>query len=66
MKWLSDLLSDSPAVSSKRLITVVTLLLLVACTIGLLCGIVVAVEYYWILATLCAGSAGLTVLDKKI
>lgn len=66
MKWLSDLLSDSPAVSSKRLITVVTLLLLVACTIGLLYGVAFPMEAMWILTTLCAGSAGLTVLDKKI
>lgn len=66
MNWINKLFSDSPDVSSKRLITVITLLLLVACYVILFCGTAIPVEYLWLLATLCAGSAGLTIVDKKL
>lgn len=44
----------------------VTLLLLFMCFIAILKGVAVPTEDLWVLATLCGGSAGLSVLDKKL
>jgi len=66
MKWIDTILSDSPLLSSKRLVMMVTLLLLFMCFIAILKGVAVPTEDLWVLATLCGGSAGLSVLDKKL
>ena len=65
MNWLFILLSDSNRLSTKRLITLITLLLIVAVTIGALFQIVVDSELIWVLAALCSSSSGLTVIEKK-
>jgi len=66
MKWILALLSDSPLVSSKRVLMLATLILLIVCFIYILNGVPVPSEDLWVLATLCGGSAGLSVIEKKL
>jgi len=66
MKWIENLLSDSPLLSSKRILMFATLILLIVCFIYILNGVPVPVEDLWVLGTLCGGSAGLTVIEKKM
>ena len=63
--WINELLSDGSKVSSRRLIAIVSLLLIIFSVIGHSLGLSINSEIFYTLAGLCATSAGLTIFNKR-
>jgi carbon starvation protein CstA len=61
LDWLKKLLSNSDEVSTKRVVTMMCLLLIVAMVVSHICGAKIDPQILWPIITLCGSTIGLTV-----
>jgi hypothetical protein len=61
--WIGKLLSSSDEVSTKRLVTIMCIGLIVAMIISHICGKIINPQILWPVIILCAATIGLTVTN---
>jgi hypothetical protein len=61
--WIGKLLSSSDEVSTKRLVTIMCILLIVAMITAHICGKLINPQILWPIIILCAATIGLTVTN---